>query len=134
MAHAYLSRSRDTVRFALPLALLCLVTACVETDGASIGLTAPTASAVGQDNGGDTVSVALRPRDDGSQTLTVSGGLDYSCTGILDEAPSARGSELTTITCTDGNNGTATVVYNASAEPSQAVFSRPGENVASLRF
>ncbi|WP_284487221.1 hypothetical protein [Sedimentitalea xiamensis] len=80
------------------------------------------------------MSVALRPRSDGNQTVTLSGGLDFTCTGVLDEAPSAGRSELTNIVCTDGVNGTATLVYNASAQPSQFVFARPGANAGSLRF
>ncbi len=128
------SRSRNKVMAAALIATSLFVAACVETSGTSGGLAAPTATAVGQDNTGDTVSVALRARDDGNQTVTLSGGLDYTCTGVLDEPPAAGGSELTTIACTDGNNGTATLVYGASAQPSQFVFSRPGQNAGSLRF
>lgn len=135
MAHdTYPKFKFKALRAVAVLPLVFFASGCVETSGMSGGLTAPTATAVGQDNTGDTVSVALRSRSDGNQTVTLSGGLDYTCTGVLDEAPSARGSELINISCTDGSNGTATLVYNASAQPSQFVFSRPGQNAGSLTF
>ncbi|MEV8468775.1 hypothetical protein AB0T83_18610 [Fluviibacterium sp. DFM31] len=121
-----------TVRKLLPVALLGLVAACAETGGTTAS--APTASAVGQDSTGDTVSVALRARGDGNQTVTLSAGLDYTCNGVLEDAPAASASELTNIVCTDGSTGTATLVYDATAQPSQFVFSRPGKSAGSIRF
>ncbi|WP_068111072.1 hypothetical protein [Tropicimonas marinistellae] len=80
------------------------------------------------------MSVALRTRDDGNQVATLSAGLDYTCTAVYDETPSAVGSELSHITCTDGSSGNATLRYGSSAQPIQYVYSLGAEKGGSLRF
>ncbi len=104
--------------------------ACIE----NTSIEAPTASVTGQDYGGDVVSVSIRPRGDGKQVATLSGGLDFTCTSVFDDLPTAGGSELSTITCTDGTSGSATLRYDASAQPTQFVYSRTGGKGGSLRF
>lgn len=124
------SRASGKLRLLTILPPALLAAGCVETSG----LTAPSAATSGKDYGGDVVSVSLRTRDDGNQVATLSAGLDYTCTSVFDEAPSAGGSELSHITCTDGSNGNATLRYDSAAQPAQFVYGLGAGKGGSLRF
>lgn len=118
------------LRLVLVFPLALFATGCVETGG----ITAPTATASGQDYGGDFVSVSLRNRNDGKQVATLSAGLDYTCTSVFDDIPSAGGAELSHITCTDGSNGNATLRYDTTARPAQFVYSLGAGKGGSILF
>lgn len=92
------------------------------------------ASASGQDNAGEVVSVTIRQRDDGARVALLSGGLDYTCTAVYEDPPAARSSELADIRCTDGSSGTATLRYDRTGAPQLFVYSLGATGAGTITF
>ncbi|MDE0589996.1 hypothetical protein OU789_08675 [Halocynthiibacter sp. C4] len=56
------------------------------------------------------------------------------CTAVYDDIATANARELSTLTCTDGKSGNATIVYGADAQPDRVVYSVTGGGGGTINF
>jgi len=108
---------------------ILLLGACLETTGSSTLET------------GTGFDTAQSDQSRGSIARGASGKYIFSlsrdagaCTTVFDAPASAGKTDLSTLRCTDGSTGTATVVYGADATPDRVVYAVNGSGGGTIRF
>ena len=87
-----------------------------------------TMSGTGASSSGGTASGTIRERSDGNYALGVTVGGGAFCSAIY-RNPRPGGSEVRPLTCTGGQGGNATVLYDENGEPRSATYG--GLNIGS---
>ncbi|EAU47302.1 hypothetical protein [Salipiger bermudensis] len=103
--------------------VLLLCAGCVED----------TVSGTGANSSGGTASGTLRERSDGSYALGVTVGDGAFCSAIY-SSPEPNGSEIRPLSCTGGQSGNATVLYDAAGNPKSASYGGLEIGSGTVRF
>lgn len=109
------------------LATTLLVAGCIETVEGTRDFGA------GFDTRKGTATGNIAQRTDGAWVFTLTRG-KHVCTARFDDPARAGGTELSTLLCTNGGTGTATVVYGRDATPDRVVYAETGKGGGTIRF
>ncbi len=109
-------------RSALTIPLFLFATACSEHSS----------SGVGPNSSGGTASGFIRERADGSYTLAITADGAF-CSAIYTDAES-NGSELRALSCTGGQGGNATLLYDGDGAPKSATYGGLEIGSGTVRF
>ncbi len=115
------------IRYLALFAGVVLCASCSETTNSSVERGFGTDSVDGSVNG------TLNSRSDGGYSLVLNKG-GRVCTAVFESFAATGKSDLSTLNCTKGGRGTATIVYRDDGQPESVVYAVTGAGGGTIRF
>ncbi len=113
----------------------CAQGAAPQSGGGSSGSTAAAASGAGTGvSTSGAINASYQRRDDGAGLVTLRGGGTLDCLAKFAEPPAPLGNAVAPMACSNGNNGTAILQYDAQSEPETLTYSLGAGGSGSVDF
>ncbi|MBY8977096.1 hypothetical protein KHP62_14860 [Rhodobacteraceae bacterium NNCM2] len=105
------------------LIAIALLSGCADKSDPDISGDRVTTRGIGVGMGSGRLTASHRGAPDGTGTVVMNAGTRFTCTARFDEIPLPSGRASSPVTCSNGQNGTATLRYDETARPKLMTYS-----------